>query len=78
MEINFEKEQEQYGIEENNKDLSECIDFYVFKSLAKLKKVKLEHFNLYKKIKMENSISPLMIFILEKDIDKYNNKIVGN
>jgi len=78
MEINISKEQEQHEIEENNKDLPEYTDFEEFKRIVKLRKVKLEHFNLYKKIKRENSISPLMIFILEKAIDKYNNEITGN
>lgn len=78
MEINFAKEQKQHEIEEKSMNFPECEDFNEFKRIVKLKKVKLEHFNIYKKIKKENSISPLMIFILEKAIDKYNNMTDGN
>ena len=79
METNCEKELQ--GID-GNKDLPdnekiiscEVIDEFI-KNVNSKKEVKIEHFNIYKRIKKENHISPLMIFILEKAIDKYNNKL---
>ena len=41
-------------------------------------KLQIEDFNLYHKIKRCNEISPLMIFILEKSIDKYNGNLSNN
>ena len=84
MENNFAKELEQHGIEDKNKCLPDfeniisCEDIDEFINNVNLKKEdKIEHFNIFKKIKKENHISPLMKFILEKAIDKFNNKIVG-
>ena len=37
-------------------------------------KIEITDFNLFIKIKKDNFISPLMIYILENAIDKYNNK----
>jgi len=42
------------------------------------KQIELSDFNLYNKIKKENTISPLMVFILEKAIEKYNNNEIEN
>ena len=41
-------------------------------NLKKENKIKLEDFNIYKQIKTDNKISPLIIYILEKAIDVYN------
>ena len=53
----------------------------VEKFIQKIKnkeKVELDDFNLYKKIHIDNQISPLMIFILENAIEKYNNNSIDN
>ena len=42
------------------------------------KKVNIQDFNLYQKIKNVNEISPLMIYILENSIGKFNNKKINN
>ena len=46
-----------------------------FENIESKKEIDIKDFNLYKKIKKDNLISPLMIFILQNAIDKYNNKI---
>ncbi len=46
-----------------------------FENIESKKKIDIKDFNLYKKIKKDNLISPLMIFILQNAINKYNNKL---
>ena len=38
----------------------------------------MEDFNLYKKIRNNNQILPLMIFILENSVEKYSNNSIDN
>ena len=42
------------------------------------KNIEIFDFNIYKTIKTDNKISPLIIYILEKAIDKYNNNSINN
>jgi hypothetical protein len=48
------------------------------KKIDQKNKITEEDFNLYIKIKKENKISPLMLYILEKAIEKYNNNSINN
>ena len=71
-------EQKEEGKLDNNvvkKDSFEYLEEFVNK-IKNGEKLQIEDFNLYHKIKKCNEISPLMIFILEKSIDKYNGKIL--
>ena len=44
-------------------------------NLQKDNAITFEDFNIYKKIKTDNKISPLIIYILEKAIEVYNQKL---
>ena len=73
-------EQKEEGKLDNNivtKDPFERLEEFVNK-INKREKLQIEDFNLYHKIKKCNEISPLMIFILEKSIDKYNGNLSNN
>ena len=73
-------EQKEEGKLDNNvvkKDSFEYLEEFVNK-INNGEKLQIEDFNLYHKIKKCNEISPLMIFILEKSIDKYNGKLSNN
>ena len=51
-------------------------DIKIFKDKVEKKKdIEFEDFNIYKKIKTDNKISPLIIYILEKAINVYNQKL---
>ena len=62
---------------QNNDGLEQLISQFKI-NVNKKEKVNIEHFNLYQKIKKTNEISPLMIYILENSIIKYNDKKINN
>ena len=74
--------QEEYHVNEQNKIADKevkknrhpLIDNFINRVENK-NPIYLEDFNLYKNIKTNNEISPLMIFILENAINKYNNNL---
>ena len=75
MEDNFGKELEQHGIEEKNKCLPDFENIISFEDIDEFinnvnlkKEVKIEHFNIYKKIKKENLISPLIMLLINLTI----------
>ena len=91
QEANNKISQNIYEVEKNETDIQaqneNQIDYNfiskeeVAKFIQKIKnkeKVELDDFNLYKKIRIDNQISPLMIFILENAIEKYNNNSIDN
>ena len=53
-----------------NDDIKSFMD-----NLNKGNDIKIEDFNIFRKIKADNTISPLIIYILEKAIDMYNQKL---
>jgi hypothetical protein len=68
-------------IESNNYTENYVIKLKVDEFIKKIENkevIKFEDFHLYQKIKVNNQISPLMIFILEKAIEKYNNHLIDN
>ena len=53
-----------------DEDMKQFLD-----NLSKGNGIKFEDFNIYNKIKTDNTISPLIIYILEKTIEVFNQKL---
>ena len=66
----------QLNIREENDDFKLYKEF--LNKVDNKKIIEITDFNLYKKIKTDNQISPLMIYILSNAIDKYNDKSTKN
>ena len=63
----------------NNEIISPENLIHQFKiNINKKVNINIQDFHLYQKIKNDNEISPLMIYILENSICKYNNKKINN
>ena len=74
-----EDNQSQNEVQNNDNEVSPEKLIIQFKIIInKKEKVNIQDFNLYQKIKKTNEISPLMIYILENSISKYNNKKINN
>ena len=70
-------EPNQNEIKSNNYTLHEKVRKFIEK-IGKKEDVVFEDFFLFKKILIDNQISPLMIYILENAIDKYNDSSIDN
>ena len=66
----------QLNIREENDDFKLYKEF--LNKVDNKKIIEITNFNLYKKIKTDNQISPLIIYILSNAIDKYNDKSTKN
>lgn len=86
IEININNNNnENEDTEKKNQIINETEDFILCEKVKEFKgrinnnqKIDIFDFNLYKKIKNDNQISPLMIYILEMAIEKYNNDLSEN
>ena len=75
--IDEEEEKEMYINNITNTISDEDIIKFIYKVENK-NEIKIEDFNLYHKIKKNNEISPLMLYILQESIKKYNDFSVNN
>ena len=65
------------NLDNDNEDTYEKVKKFIDKTKTH-EKIEIFDFNLYKKIKNDNQISPIMIYILERAIDKYNDDSIDN
>ena len=79
--INNTIDEEEEKEMDNNNTTNIISDDDIIKFINKVKnknEIKIEDFNLYHKIQKNNEISPLMLYILQESIKKYNDFSVNN